>query len=63
MLDASTEVRMAAQQLSKSKMDIPTRMSGQSKVQPIDDVSTKAIELSEGNTGKTALIGARLDPE
>ena len=54
---------MAAQQLSKSKMDIPTRMSGQSKVQPIDDVSTKAIELSEGNTGKTSLIGARLDPE
>jgi len=48
--NASGEVIVADQQLSQSSMEIPTKKSVQSKVQPTNDVSMKTIELQEGDS-------------
>jgi hypothetical protein len=60
VLDASTEVFVAAQQLPQSEMVIPTTKSCQSLVKPTSDVNVKAIHLQEGDPSKTALIGTGL---
>jgi len=56
--DTAGEVLTAAQ-LSQSGMEIPTKKSGQ--IQLANNVSTKTIQLQEGDSSKTALIGAGLD--
>jgi hypothetical protein len=60
VLDASTEVLAAAQQLSQSKMMIPTKKSSQSSVKPTSEVGMKAIQLQEGDPSKIPLIGTGL---
>jgi len=50
-----------AQQLSESGVEIPTKKSGQ--IKPPADVGTKPIQLQEGYSSKTALIGVGLDPK
>ena len=55
------EVLAATQQLSESGMEIPTKKSGQ--IKPPADVGTKPIQLQEGYSSKTALIGVGLDPK
>jgi hypothetical protein len=60
VLDASTEVFAAAQQLSQSEMVIPTKKSSQSMVKPTSDVSMKSIQLQEGDPSQTTLIGTGL---
>jgi hypothetical protein len=47
--DASGEVLAAAQQLSQAGLEIPTRKA------------SKSIQLQEGDSSKTAVIGAGLD--
>jgi len=49
----------AAQQLSESGMEIPTKKSGQ--IKPTPKVITKTIQLHESDPSKTALIGTNLD--
>ena len=56
----SAEVFVAAQQLSQLKMTIPTKKSNQSLPKPPKDIDVKTIQLAEGDTSKTALIGAGL---
>jgi hypothetical protein len=55
MPDASEEVLTAAQQLSQAELDIPTKKASQS-----GDVALKSIQLQEGDSSKTAIIGAGL---
>ena len=57
--DTAGEVLAAAQQLSESGMEIPTKKLGQ--IEPTPEVNTKAIQLQEGDPSMTALIGAYLD--
>jgi len=54
------QVLPEAQQLSQSEMAILTKKSSQFSVKPSSDVSMKAIQLQEGNSSKSALIGTGL---
>jgi hypothetical protein len=58
--DASSEVLTAAQQLSQSGLEIPSRKASKSCIQSTDDVALKNIQLQEGDSSKTAVIGAGL---
>jgi hypothetical protein len=59
--DASGEVLVAAQQLSQAGLEIPTRKASKSSIQSTGDVTLKTIQLQEGDSSKTAVIGAGLD--
>ena len=61
VLDTTAEVLAAAQQLSDSGMEIPTKKSGQ--IKPPAEIGTKPIQLQEGDSSKTVRIGTRLDPK
>jgi hypothetical protein len=61
VLDASGEVLVAAQQLSQAGLEIPLRKASKSSIQLIGDVALKSMQLQEGDTSKTAVIGAGLD--
>jgi hypothetical protein len=58
--DASGEVLAAAQQLSQSGLEIPSKKASKSSIQWTDDVALKTIQLQEGDSSKTAIIGAGL---
>jgi hypothetical protein len=59
--DASGEVLTAAQQLSQAGLEIPTRKASKSSIQSTGDVALKSIQLQEGDSSKTAVIGAALE--
>jgi hypothetical protein len=58
--DASGEVLAAAQQLSQSGLEIPSRKASKSSIQSTDDVALKSIQLQKGDSSKTAVISAGL---
>jgi hypothetical protein len=58
--DASGEVLAAVQQLSQVRLEIPTRKASQLSIQSTGDVALKMIQLQEGDSSKTAVIGAGL---
>jgi hypothetical protein len=58
--DALGEVLAAAQQLSQARLEIPTRKSSQSSIQSTGDVAHKTIQLQEGDSSKTTVIGVGL---
>jgi hypothetical protein len=58
--DASGEVLAAAQQLSQAGLEIPSRKASKSSIQSTSDVALKMIQLQEGDSSKTAVIGAGL---
>jgi hypothetical protein len=60
VLDASGEVLTAAQQLSQSCLEIPSKKASKSSIQSTDDVALKTIQLQKGDSSKTAVIGAGL---
>jgi hypothetical protein len=59
--DASREVLVATQQLSQAELEIPSRKTSKSNIQSTGDVALKTIQLQEGDSSKTAVIGAGLD--
>jgi hypothetical protein len=58
--DASGEVLTAVQQLSQSRLEIPSRKASKLSIQSTDDMALKTIQLQEGDSSKTAVIGAGL---
>jgi hypothetical protein len=56
--DASGELLAAAQQLSQSELEIPSKKASKSSIQSTDDVALKTIQFQEGDSSKTAAIGA-----
>jgi hypothetical protein len=61
MPDASGEVLTAAEQISQAGLEIPTKKASKSSIQSTGDVALKTIQLQEGDSSKTAVIGAGLD--
>jgi hypothetical protein len=59
--DASGEVFAAAQQLSLDGLEIPSRKASKSSIQSAGDMALKSIQLQEGDSSKTAVIGTGLD--
>jgi hypothetical protein len=60
VLDASGEVLVATQQLSQARLEIPTRKASKSSIQSTGNVALKTIQLQEGDSSKTAVIGVGL---
>jgi hypothetical protein len=58
--DALEEVLVVAQQLSQAGLEIPTRKVSKLSIQSTGDVALKTIQLQEGDSSKTAVIGAGL---
>jgi hypothetical protein len=58
--DTSGEVLAAAQQLSQSGLEVPSRKASKLSIQSTDDVALKTIQLQEGDSSKTAVIGVGL---
>jgi hypothetical protein len=59
--DASGEVLVAVQQLFQAGLEIPSRKASKLSIQSTGDVALKSIQLQEGDSSKTAVIGAGLD--
>jgi hypothetical protein len=58
--NASGEILAAAQQLSQAELEIPTRKASKLSIKSTSDVALKTIQLQEGDSSKTAVIGAGL---
>jgi hypothetical protein len=58
--DASGEVLAAAQQLSQSGLEIPSRKVSKLSIQSTDYVALKTIQLQEGDSSKTTIISEGL---
>jgi hypothetical protein len=58
--DVLGEVLVAAQQVSQAGLEIPMRKASKSSIQLTGDVALKTIQLQEGDSSKTAVIGASL---
>jgi hypothetical protein len=61
VLEPSAEVFAVAQKLSDSEMEISSQRPSQSRIKPNPtDIGIKAIQLQEGDSSKTVLIGGGL---
>jgi hypothetical protein len=54
---------IASKKLSPSELDIPEKSDKANKPQPSEEVQVKAIDLRTGDSSKTTMIGAGLDPK
>jgi hypothetical protein len=57
------EIYAASKKLAPSELDIPEKSDKANKPQPSEEVQVKAIHLGTGNSSKTTMIGAGLDPK
>jgi hypothetical protein len=57
------EIYAASKKLARSELDIPERSDIANKPQPSEEVQVKAIDLGTGDSSKTTMIGAGLDPK
>jgi hypothetical protein len=57
------EIYDASKKLASSELDIPEKSDKGNKPQPSEEVQVKAIHLGTGDSSKTTMIGAGLDPK
>jgi hypothetical protein len=57
------EIYVASKKLAPSELDIPEKSDKANKPQPCEEVQVKAIDLGTGDSSKTTMIGAGLDPK
>jgi hypothetical protein len=57
------EIYAASKKLARSELDIPENSDKANKHQPSEEVQIKAIDLGTGDSSKTTMIGAVLDPK
>jgi hypothetical protein len=61
--NAMMEIYAASKKLASSELDIPEKSDIANKPQPSEEVQVKAIDLGTGDSSKTTMIGAGLDPK
>jgi hypothetical protein len=61
--NAMMEIYVASKKLAPSELDIPEKSDKGNKLQPSEEVQVKAIDLGTGDSSKTTMIGAGLDPK
>jgi hypothetical protein len=61
--NAMMEIYAASKKLAPSEPDIPEKSDIANKPQPSEEVQVKAIDLGTGNSSKTTMIGAGLEPK
>jgi hypothetical protein len=57
------EIYDASKKLAASELDIPEKSDKANKPHPSEEVQVKAIDLGTGDSSKTTMIGAGLDPK
>jgi hypothetical protein len=57
------EIFTASKRLAPTELEIPEKTDISNKPQPSEEVQVKAIDLGTGDTSKTTMIGAGLDPK
>jgi hypothetical protein len=57
------EIYAASKKLSPTKLDIPEKSNTANKPQPSEEVQVKAIDPGTGNSSKTTMIWAGLNPK
>jgi hypothetical protein len=57
------EIYAASKKLAPSELDTPENSDKANKPQPSEEVQVKAIDLGTGDSSKTTMIGAGLDPQ
>jgi hypothetical protein len=61
--NAMMEVFVASKKLAPIELEIPEKTDTSNKPQPTEEVQVKAIDLGTGDSSKTTMIGAGLDPK
>jgi hypothetical protein len=61
--NAMMEIYAASKKLAPSELDILEKSDKANKPQPFEEVQVKAIDLGTGDSSKTTMIGAGLDPK
>jgi hypothetical protein len=61
--NAMMEIYAASKKLAPSELDIPEKSNTTNKPQSSEEVQVKAIDLGTGDSSKTTMIGAGLDPK
>jgi hypothetical protein len=61
--NAMMEIYAASKKLAPTKLEIPEKSDKANKPQPSEEVQLKAIDLGTGDSSKTTMIGAGLDPK
>jgi hypothetical protein len=61
--NAMMEIYVASKKLAPSELDIPEKSDKANKPQPSEEVQVKVIDLGTGDSSKTTMIGAGLDPK
>jgi hypothetical protein len=57
------EIYAASKKLAPTELDILEKSDTANKPQPSEEVQVKAIDLRTGDSSKTTMIGAGLDPK
>jgi hypothetical protein len=61
--NAMMEIYVASKKLASTELEIPEKTDTTNKPQPSEEVQVNAIDLGTGNSSKTTMIGAGLDPK
>jgi hypothetical protein len=61
--NAMMEIFAASKRLAPTKLEIPEKTDTTNEPQPSEEVQVKAIDLGTGDSSKTTMIGAGLDPK
>jgi hypothetical protein len=61
--NAMMEIYVASKKLAPTVLEIPEKSDTANKLQPPEEVQVKAIDLGTGDSSKTTMIGAGLDPK
>ena len=61
--NAMMEIFAASKRLAPTELEIPEKTDTANKPQPSEEVQVKAIDLGMGDSSKTTMIGAGLDPK
>jgi hypothetical protein len=61
--NALMEIYATSKKLTPTELEIPKKSNTANKPQPSEEVQVKAIDLGTGDSSKTTVIGAGLDPK
>jgi hypothetical protein len=61
--NAMMEIYAASKKLAPSELDILEKSDTANKLQPLEEVQVKAIDLGTADSNKTTMIGTGLDPK
>jgi hypothetical protein len=57
------QIFVASKKLAPTELEIPEKTDTANKPKPSEEVQVKAIDLRTGDSSKTTMIGAGLDPK